>query len=68
MDAYWSTRDIWVRLSIALTRVGGPPSGLSEVGGSPIANAQIGGPPTPTTNDLPLFWDFVPGDPRCYPT
>jgi hypothetical protein len=51
MGAYWSTRGIRVRLSIASTRVGGPPSGRSDVGGSPIALAQIGGPP----RRLPVF-------------
>jgi hypothetical protein len=78
MDAYWSTRGIRVRLSIASTRVGGPPSGRSEVGGSPIALAQIGGPPrrvpvlggppTRRTDILLPSRDFVPGDPRYYPT
>jgi hypothetical protein len=57
-----------VHLSIASTRVGGPPSRRSEVGGSPIALAQIGGPPTQRTNNLPLSRDFIPGDPRRYPT
>jgi hypothetical protein len=78
MDAYWSTQGIRVRLSIASTRVGGPPSGRSKVGGSPIALAQISGPPrrvpllggplTRRTDILPPSKDSVPRDPRRYPT